>query len=364
MISAPVRKLISFGARGWRSRTPGETTFAAMFTEMRRDQHGHQREEQPEDVVGLGGELRPGPRSASPYTACEPEVTMTDSSAKSVIVVGRPSAWPQICARWPAPKRVKSGMFSDSVDQKPIMPISDGKKTFQKSRAPAELGRLVEQRAEAARLVADPDQQHQRADDDEGRRPVLEAAQRLHAPVDDGESRAPRRARSDSHMRPRRGRRSAPAFAQPSPKSLPSEEVDRPRRRSRSGCRTSRRPPARPDQRGQVGAAQAEGGAGEDREGDAVLRSRVPGEQHRDQHDEVGQGDGEDRLLPVHAERRPGRRRAVQDGMLWAMPTHSAAKLYVVQVRFATGTGSRSSLAKGPLGAASRARAPPGRRRG
>ena len=57
-----------------------------------------------------------------------------------------------------------------------------------------------------------------------------------------------------------------------------------------------------PDQRGEVGAAQPEGGAGEDRERDAVLRSRVPGEQHRQQHDHVGQGDGEDRLLPVHAE--------------------------------------------------------------
>lgn len=35
-----------------------------------------------------------------------------------------------------------------------------------------------------------------------------------------------------------------------------------------------------------------------------------------------------------------------QDGMLCAMPTQSAAKLYVVQLRRATGTGSRSALAK------------------
>ena len=35
-----------------------------------------------------------------------------------------------------------------------------------------------------------------------------------------------------------------------------------------------------------------------------------------------------------------------QDGMLWAIPIHRAAKLYVVQVRRSTGTGSRSSLAK------------------
>lgn len=36
---------------------------------------------------------------------------------------------------------------------------------------------------------------------------------------------------------------------------------------------------------------------------------------------------------------------SVHDAVLWAMPTHSAEKLYVVQVRFSTGTGSRSSLA-------------------
>ena len=55
----------------------------------------------------------------------------TASSEKNVIVVGRPRAWPMACWRWPRPNRVKSGMFSDSVDQNAIMPISDGKKTGQ-----------------------------------------------------------------------------------------------------------------------------------------------------------------------------------------------------------------------------------------
>lgn len=40
----------------------------------------------------------------------------------------------------------------------------------------------------------------------------------------------------------------------------------------------------------------------------------------------------------------------VQEAVLWAMPTQRAEKLYVFQVRFSTGTGSRSSLAYGPLG--------------
>lgn len=68
-----------------------------------------------------------------------------------------------------------------------------------------------------------------------------------------------------------------------------------------------------PDQGGQVRAAQPEGGAGQDREGNAVLGPGVPGEQHRGQHDHIGERDGEHGLFPVHAERhqtggeQPGR---------------------------------------------------------
>ncbi len=74
-----------------------------------------------------------GSQIGAPYTASEPEVTNTDSSAKRVIVVGSPSVCPRIWERWPAPKRVKSGMLSESVDQKAIIPISEGKKTGQNS---------------------------------------------------------------------------------------------------------------------------------------------------------------------------------------------------------------------------------------
>ena len=37
--------------------------------------------------------------------------------AKTDIVVGRATIWPIICSRWLRPKRVKSGMFRDSVSQ-------------------------------------------------------------------------------------------------------------------------------------------------------------------------------------------------------------------------------------------------------
>lgn len=58
-----------------------------------------------------------GSQIGAPYTACEPEVTSTESRANAVIVVGRPRVCPQTWARCPAPKRVKSGMLRDRVAQ-------------------------------------------------------------------------------------------------------------------------------------------------------------------------------------------------------------------------------------------------------
>src|SRR3954454_14618794 len=74
-----------------------------------------------------------GSQIAEPYTSTVPEVVMIETSAMNDIVVGSPMTWPQTCCRWPLPNRVKSDMFSDSVAQNAIMPISDGAKIFQKS---------------------------------------------------------------------------------------------------------------------------------------------------------------------------------------------------------------------------------------
>src|SRR3974390_675998 len=51
---------------------------------------------------------------------------MTAIRGNSVMVVGRPTAWPTARSRWPRPNRVKSGMLSESVDQKAIMAIRAG----------------------------------------------------------------------------------------------------------------------------------------------------------------------------------------------------------------------------------------------
>ena len=78
-------------------------------------------------------------------------VIITPIAANTNIVVGSATTWPMICSRWLRPKRVKSGMFSDSVAQKPIIAVSDGTKTGKNSAKRAELARLREQRAEAVR---------------------------------------------------------------------------------------------------------------------------------------------------------------------------------------------------------------------
>ena len=62
------------------------------------------------------------------------EVIITPMAAKTVIVVGKATTCPIACSRWLRPKRVKSGMFSDSVAQKPIIPVSEGMKIGQNSR--------------------------------------------------------------------------------------------------------------------------------------------------------------------------------------------------------------------------------------
>ncbi len=44
----------------------------------------------------------------------------------------RPIACPLICAFWLFAYRVKSGMFNESVAQKPTMPVNAGKKYLKK----------------------------------------------------------------------------------------------------------------------------------------------------------------------------------------------------------------------------------------
>src|SRR2546425_12366515 len=62
-------------------------------------------------------------------------VISTPIAANTNIVVGNATACPTICSRWLRPKRVKSGMLSDSVAQKPIIAVSDGQNRGRNSAA-------------------------------------------------------------------------------------------------------------------------------------------------------------------------------------------------------------------------------------
>src|SRR2546425_1112919 len=59
---------------------------------------------------------------------------MTPIAANTLIVVGSATIWPIACARWLRPNRVKSGMFSDRVAQKPIIAVSDDPNTGKNPR--------------------------------------------------------------------------------------------------------------------------------------------------------------------------------------------------------------------------------------
>ena len=60
------------------------------------------------------------------------EVTTTPINAKKAIDGASPITCPLICAFWLLAYRVKSGMFNESVAQKPTMAVNAGKKKFQK----------------------------------------------------------------------------------------------------------------------------------------------------------------------------------------------------------------------------------------
>ena len=97
-----------------------------------------------------------------------------------------------ICSRWLRPKRVKSGMLSDSVAQKPIIAVSDGTNTGKNSREGVELARLREQRAEAVGLATRPTTSSAPViTSTNGAAQFSTVAQQVHAAVDDEDVQAP-----------------------------------------------------------------------------------------------------------------------------------------------------------------------------
>jgi hypothetical protein len=79
-------------------------------------------------------------------------------------------AWPITCSRWLRAKRVKSGMFSETVAQNPTVPLSAGIRNFRKSgrlrsaTAPTASGRIRRHSCRPSQQQQSHRQQNRRAD--------------------------------------------------------------------------------------------------------------------------------------------------------------------------------------------------------
>src|SRR5438105_2712696 len=124
VIKPPVRKLINLG-RAFEKSYEGLTIFAATLTESVATARVKSAKITTSGLSNLPVSVT-GSQMGAPYTFCVAAVMSTATNGNSVMVVGRPSTWPSACARWLLPKRVKSGMFNESVDQNAIIPISAG----------------------------------------------------------------------------------------------------------------------------------------------------------------------------------------------------------------------------------------------
>ena len=138
VMSPPVLKEIQRG-KALAKSFAGETTLAAMLTASVatttvniETATTHTCENCPTSFIGsqscaFWSAGRPE------YIANAAEVIMTLIAAKTVMVVGSAIVWPMTCSRWLRPKRVKSGMFRESVAQKPTIAVREGTKTGRKS---------------------------------------------------------------------------------------------------------------------------------------------------------------------------------------------------------------------------------------
>mmetsp|Transcript_8191 Transcript_8191/g.28139 ORF Transcript_8191/g.28139 Transcript_8191/m.28139 type:complete len:349 (-) Transcript_8191:360-1406(-) len=128
VMKAPLVKEIFLGAK-LTSAFAGATTLAAMLVEMVASKSPMR-----ESTVGA----RPwillttctGSEITSPKMTVVELVTATPRKENKAMNTGSPIAWPVSWAFWLLAYLVKSGMFSDSVDQKPTLAVTEGRKTF------------------------------------------------------------------------------------------------------------------------------------------------------------------------------------------------------------------------------------------
>ena len=81
------------------------------------------------------------------------EVTATPMKANSGIVVSRPRLWPMAWSFWLLTKRVKSGMLSESVAQKPTIAVRPGRNRVKKKSKNERSARPCTSASDSARIA-------------------------------------------------------------------------------------------------------------------------------------------------------------------------------------------------------------------
>src|ERR1700754_400247 len=129
VINPPVLKLIRAGARFAKSLA-GPTILAAILVAS-VDRATASMAKLTSSLLSNLPASTTGSQMVVPNMMVVADVTTTPIKAKRVIEGGSPIACPLICAFWLTAYRVKSGIFSDRVAQKPTMPVRPGIKNAQ-----------------------------------------------------------------------------------------------------------------------------------------------------------------------------------------------------------------------------------------
>jgi hypothetical protein len=118
----PLFSLMYFGATFWNTLV-GETMFAAVLVEMVA-----RMIMSIDSTTHSGLSILPirlmGSEMVWPTSSADAAVRTTPRPANSNMVSGRPMIWPMTCERCERAKRLKSGMLSDSVAQKPTIAVN------------------------------------------------------------------------------------------------------------------------------------------------------------------------------------------------------------------------------------------------
>ena len=241
-----------------------------------------------------------GSDTVSPTSCADAAVMTTPRPANSTIVSGNPTTCPTICARCDLAKRLKSGMFSDNVAQKPTIAVRPAKKIAQNEASAGRVGG----RASSS---------------------LTEACGQAHTSRPTPTSISSGAAMTSSHLidsEPRSTTQTLATQKMKKPMTSPTppscfQLSEHGRQHQVHGDAAKQGLDAEPaaghqraDQRGHVGADDAERGAQHHRKGNAELRAAEGVERQRNQHDDVGDEHRPQRF--AHREPEVGSQHATQ----------------------------------------------------